>query len=98
MLEGKPVTAGVVSYIPDSTKGNSSRFNPISAIGADGTYTLNTDGHAGAPPGWYKVMLQDGTDAKAKLPAIKADYKDAAKTPLSVEVKAGGSYDLDLQK
>jgi hypothetical protein len=52
-----PLAGGVVTYIPDSAKGNTLKVNPTSMVNSDGSYSLLTDGKAGAPAGWYKVTI-----------------------------------------
>jgi hypothetical protein len=105
----QPVTAGLVSFIPDDSKGNKSSAGATGQIESDGTYSLNTNGKSGAPAGWYKVTVTPGMpamgsdmtmDPKAipKL-GINSKYSSPKTTDLNVEVKeSGGSYDLKLSK
>jgi len=56
-LKNAPLTAGMVTFVPDDAKGNKTKSNPSGKIGSDGTYTLTTEGKSGAPLGWYKVTV-----------------------------------------
>jgi hypothetical protein len=55
------LTSGVVTFVPDESKGNKSKTSPSGPIGSDGNYTLSTDGRSGAPAGWYKVIVLTDT-------------------------------------
>jgi hypothetical protein len=107
----QPLTAGMVSLTPDTSKGNKGSAGPIGPIKSDGTYSLTTEGKTGAPAGWYKVcilpgMPSMGTDLKpdGKAPpmpklGINPKYGNPSTTDLVVEVKAsGGPYDLKPNK
>jgi hypothetical protein len=56
-LKNAPLTGGNVTFVPDESKGNKSKFSPGGQIGSDGTFTLTTEGKSGAPLGWYKVTV-----------------------------------------
>jgi hypothetical protein len=98
---GAPLTAGVVKFVPDASKGNKSSFTPTGPIGADGTYTLTTEGKAGAPLGAYKVLVttnvpQTGTEKPVQ---INRKFDDFAQTPLEREVvptPEEGRYNLEV--
>jgi hypothetical protein len=103
---GKPLTGGAVSFVPDSSKGNTARLSCVGRIGRDGRYELMSNGVTksetgkGAPLGWYKVMLLTSLPG---APDITVDpiYTDPESTPLSVEVVANpesGRYDFKLDK
>jgi hypothetical protein len=104
-MEKTPLTAGLVTFIPHKEKGNTSRFSPTGSIGADGTYTLTTEGKTGAPPGWYKVTVTtnvppSGTEISKPAVTVPPKYEDAAHTPLEKEVIASpeeGRYNLDVR-
>lgn len=54
--DGKPLPRGTVIFSPD--KGNLSQHEPRGAIGADGTYKVDTTPElAGVMPGWYTVTI-----------------------------------------
>jgi len=119
-LKGSPLTAGQVTFVPDTAKGNKATVSPAGPIGSDGSYHLVTNGKQGAPLGWYKVTISTDTpgmgmgmggtqvDPNSKTPAplqqgssVKIDpkYKDAASTPVSIEVTATPSpnqYDIKI--
>jgi hypothetical protein len=106
-----PMTGGIVTYIPDESKGNKSKHSPTGKIGSDGTYTLTTEGKPGAPAGHYKVTVSGempgmggGTTpgeapGKATLggqgPKVDPKFTNPATTPLTKEVTSGGK-DYDI--
>ncbi len=100
-VDGKPLTAGSVRYVPDKDKGNTATVEPVGTINESGTYVLYTNGKAGAPAGHYKVAVvaQDKVD-NTKPTEIKSlidpKYNNAENSGLEVEVKSGGSYDLKV--
>jgi len=110
-VNGKVLPAGMVSFNPDESKGNTSKNIPTASLEADGSYKLVTgtvDGvKEGAPPGWYKVTIMPiaasdpaQSAASAKAPSIGTPYQGVMMTPLLVEVKDGaaaGAYDLKLK-
>jgi hypothetical protein len=109
LLDGKPLKgkAGTVVLKPDPARGNTSRFEAVGAVHAEGTYTLFTKGKKGAPPGWYKVAVtafEPGVAAeKYAAPAapspIPDRYANAEVSGLAIEVVAApsaGAYDLAL--
>jgi len=97
----QPVTIGSVVFMPD--KDNALRLIPSAKINADGTYTLTTEGKAGAPIGSYVVCVR-GPMRKVngkELPPLpySLKYFDANESPLKVEVVAApapGAYDFEL--
>ncbi len=114
-LEDTPWTAKttIVLFKPDTSKGNTSPFEPTGTVDAAGTYTLTTKGKNGAPPGWYKVIVtarEEAAPEHAKLPKqhrpvarslLPAKYGQAETSGLSIEVvenPAPGAYDLKLSK
>jgi hypothetical protein len=108
-LDGKPLTTGAVSFRPDLSRGNNSQHIPTGQIDPEGNYKLTTANRAGAPPGWYRVLViaqdiggdagkKSGTAPGTKL-LVPQRYLDPQSTPLSVEVvkkPASGAYDLNL--
>jgi len=99
-LDGKPLTSGSVSLIPDVPLGNegaqeASKMQTIGLSGgeikSDGTYTISTAGKEGAPLGKYKVrvlppMTEPSQSKEAPKLRFRQDYTDANKTPLKYEV------------
>jgi hypothetical protein len=119
-LDGKPLAAklGTVLFEPDASRGNRSPYKPVGEIDPDGNYRLMTQGKpgtapkAGAPPGWYKVIVTALKDDpkhpsgmhRSQRPVaqslVPARYGQAATTDLTVEVVEGpaeGAYDLKLK-
>lgn len=108
-LRGKPATEGSISFRPDVNKANASLHHPTGRIESDGTYRLYIRERAGAPAGWYKVVVfvnepivDERGRAHPGMPQSLIDrrYNRPSDTPLAVEVKADappGSYDFDLK-
>jgi hypothetical protein len=113
-LNDQPLAAGtaVVLYKPDASKGNSSPWEPTANVDKEGNYSLTTNGKAGAPPGWYKVIVtatESGVaapnDPKRGHPhprsLVHAKYGQAKTTDLVIEVienPGPGAYDLKLKQ
>ena len=109
-LEGRPVNGGILTFSPDTAKGNMAKISCACPV-REGRYELETigitrtDSGPGGPPGWYKVTYNRVDLATKKHPQadvqVNDKYKDAATTPLSVEVKDNpdpGAYDFKLSK
>jgi len=102
---GAPLHTGIITFIPDASRGNMSPHQPSANVGKDGTYALFTVGKTAAPLAWYKIVVQAyETDAdlrkRAKSPGeeglyaksiVNAKYESPKKTPLSVEVVEGAA-------
>jgi hypothetical protein len=105
LLNDAELKAGNVTFLPDTAKKNTTKNSPMGQIGADGTYTISTEGKSGAPAGWYKVTVVTNmpgmgaqtpdTPKASKVSAaptnINAKYSDPLKTDLAVEVVASPS-------
>jgi len=109
-LDGKPLDGGILSFAPDTAKGNTSQITGNSPV-KDGHYELQTtavtrgDTGPGVPPGWYKVILKTPNLSSKKNPQspveVNDKYKSVEKTPLSVEVKDNpepGAYDFKMTR
>jgi hypothetical protein len=105
-LNNAPLKGGVVTFIPDDSKGNKSKFSPTGKIESDGKYSLTTDGKTGAPAGHYKVIVNTQTPGMGMTtpgdpskpapltpqgPQVDPKYSDVAKTPITKEVVASGA-------
>lgn len=76
----KALTTGLITFVPDASKGNNNKENPVGRIGPDGSYTLNTNGRDGAPLGWYKVMIT--ATMPTEMPTeVKSETKAPPKGP-----------------
>lgn len=53
---GQPLPAGVIVFCPDPERGNEGPLAQA-AIGPDGHFVLQTEGKAGAVPGWHRITL-----------------------------------------
>jgi hypothetical protein len=107
-LDGKALSGAMITFVPDDSKGNKLKVTPFATADADGNYSLTTTppksetARDGAPVGWYKVQVVSGMPAgvpeKGVLPAkLPAQYTKAATSPIHMEVKEGGSYNLELK-
>ena len=101
-VDDKPLTTGHVVFVPDKDKGNTSTQRPEASITESGIYTVGTGHKAGAPPGWYKVVviartMEPSPKVSKAVSLIDEKYSSVEKTDLSIEVKSGGSYDLPLK-
>jgi hypothetical protein len=62
-LDGKPLTLALVTFIPDSSKGNKVEANVFAVVDANGEYKLVTttrdraSPRQGASAGWYRVKI-----------------------------------------
>jgi hypothetical protein len=115
-LANEPLTAKntIVLFKPDTSKGNTSPFEPAGTVDEAGNYTVQTKGKQGAPPGWYKVVVTARDEAPAEHPKsggpqhrpvarslVPARYGQDKTSGLSLEVvenPAPGAYDLKLTK
>jgi hypothetical protein len=92
-LDGKPLPDGQIAFVPDTEKGNKSKFTPFGKI-EGGKFTLTTEGSPGAPAGWYKIMIQSQyPGASSKNEPVPKRYTDPGKSGLSAEVVAGPKAD-----
>jgi hypothetical protein len=101
-LAGTELKAGTVAFIPDQGRGNKVAKGPVGKIGADGSYTVSTEGKDGAPLGFYKVTvntempgMNPGAIDPNKPPTLPSGggdinkrFTSAETTTLSVEVVA----------
>jgi hypothetical protein len=104
-VNGRALTTGSVSFRPDPGRGNASMHQPTGSIDGEGNYQLFvTGGRAGAPPGWYKVVVtayDDPSPGKPLKSFTDMKYADEKTTPLRVEVienAPAGQYDLALTR
>jgi hypothetical protein len=112
LFDGNLLTTAhtVVLFKPDTSRGNTSPFEPTGIADSEGRYKLVTNGKKGAPPGWYKVIvtaaegsIADSDHPKTRHPGprsiLPAKYGQAKTTPISIEVvenPAPDAYDLKL--
>ena len=109
-LDGQPLNGGILSFSPDTAKGNTSQISGNSPV-KEGHYELQTtainsaDSGSGVPPGWYKVFLKTPNLSTKKNPQspieVNDKFKSVETTPLSVEVKENpepGAYDFKLTR
>jgi hypothetical protein len=97
-VAAQPLSKGLVRYIPNSEKGNSSKYQPAGVIGSDGKYTLKTEGQEGAPLGWYKVVIstQVPPGADVPKPAKDAPPKEGATEEVNIDPKYTRANTTDL--
>jgi hypothetical protein len=113
-VEGEPlrVREGTVLFKPDKEKGNTTSYEPFGSIDDNGSYSLQTAGKRGAPPGWYRVIVAAYQTPPAGKPSamfkparydvrVNRRYGDAKTSGLEVDVvenPESGAYDLKLTK
>jgi hypothetical protein len=95
LLNGQPLTAGVVEFRPDREKGNNSEERPWAMLDAEGYYELDV------PLGSYRVTLSMTSPPvpPEKIIPLNEKYTDVNASPFSFEVAtdaAEGAYDLTL--
>jgi hypothetical protein len=109
LVGGQPIKCGggAVILVADASKGNTTQHEPRGALSADGDFEIMTIGQAGAPPGWYKVVVMAQDPASASNPyappkyIVTPEYLSADRTPLSIEVvakPAPDAYKLEVKE
>jgi hypothetical protein len=106
-VRGKTYPQLAVRFMPDPTKGNDQPINAYGITDQDGkfelTYSHKGSEGKGAPVGWHRVTIEDTRrgaippDQPLPPQIIPPAYYNLAKTPLSVEVKAGEVNSIDLE-
>lgn len=91
-LDGKPVTSGIVAFIPDIDKGLDGPMG-IGAIDSNGHYTVFTVRVEGALVGCHKLRVEHPLAAAWAVPAR---YADTMHSGLTAEVKADQDNVFDL--
>lgn len=107
-LDGKPLTGGGISFIPQTAKG----VRSSGVINAQGEFTVYTpSGQKGAIVGTHTVVILPPLSAtgggstpggtaptdSGPVAPIPGKYSDAAKTDLSAEVKKGIVNEITLE-
>ena len=99
VLKGQPLGGARVIFHP-AAEGNAPTDWPAAVTNDDGTFTLKTAGHTGAPVGNYKVSIvcmekstskPVGMSMPEDVDRLKGAYSNPATSKLSVEVKAGSN-------
>lgn len=97
---------GRVWYHPMKDKGNDSPHVPCGDMDAEGRYKLYTLGKAGAPAGWYRVMIIAGVNSESGRPRpkrkllINERYTSFETSGIVIQVAEGASefaFDLKLK-
>ena len=105
-LDGQPLTSGAISFRP--TQGNLTLHHPTGSIEPNGRFQLYVGSRAGAPPGFYKVVIfanEEQADERGVHPGmpktlIDRRYNAPQTTPLSAEIAPqmqSASFDFDLE-
>jgi len=97
-VDGEPVTAGNVSYLPYDKEQKTGAMS-AGTIDATGGYVIYTGGKQGVPPGRYKVTVSPSMVPTGNKPSMPFDkkYADQNKTDLIITVTSS-NYDLKLKK
>jgi hypothetical protein len=106
--QGKPLANVLVAFVPDPDQGGTG-VRAVGQTDEQGRYRLRDEGgRAGAPVGWYRVVLEDlaayavpretdGTLTRKPPVRFPARFGDLLKTPLRRQVQPGAqTVDLDL--
>jgi hypothetical protein len=108
-IGGTPLAQGTVTFLPDESKGNTSKFSPTGMIQSDGTYKLMTSNTAGAPAGWYKVGVSASgmsgmggepptvPDPNKKTDPMKALAKEGAQIPQRFQNPATSGISIEVK-
>jgi hypothetical protein len=105
-VAGNPLTTGTVSFLPDTSRGNTSGVAPGGEIQPDGSYTLFSAGRKGAPAGFYRVIVSAAEPVDPNNPLaprrsfVNVRYNSVETSNLQVEVTetpVPGAYDLPLK-
>ena len=91
-LADKGLERVTIQLVPDASKGTHAPAG-VAQTDEDGSFKITTPPHGdGAVPGHYKVTVTSYT-GKGVPPA----YADPAKTPLRIEIPAGGLENWELK-
>jgi hypothetical protein len=107
-VDDHPLPRGRVLFRPDVNRGNQTPHHPSGAIQPDGSYHLCTARAAGAPRGWYRVVIfaaepsSHPSGASPGIPKWLIDprYTQEETTDLLIEVvdhPAAGAYELRVK-
>ena len=96
-FNGKPLSGGLVMFLPANEKGGRPASGLVNAKGEFDLGTVNPGD--GIVPGVYQVVVtQLGTGKEAKSPVIPDIYTNPEKTPLKCKVERDGQkVKLELQ-
>jgi hypothetical protein len=103
-FRGIELPCGTIVFTPDASRGNGGAL-ARSQIGADGHYTLRTEGGFGASPGWYRVTImavdmpsapEEGQRFALPRTLLPEKYRDPELAGLVREVKGGQDNVIDF--
>ncbi len=104
LINGNPVPEVMVRFLPDPEKDNLGR-NSTGVTDENGKFVLKYGGDSeklGAAVGWHRICLIDIMAENSRDEPIphrfSMDLTEAASTPLSHEVKAKESFELDISQ
>jgi hypothetical protein len=91
------LSGGTVVFCPDTQRGNSGAL-ARAEIQPDGSYVLQTDGEAGAAPGWHRVTVMAVLARPGGGPAwrLPQKYSDPEMSDITCEVKPVQPNAIDL--
>jgi len=100
LFRGQPLGGGTVVFTPDAERGASGPL-ATAEIGADGRYSLRTNGQPGAVPGWHRVTVAPPSRSQAAgspvLATLPRHYSHAEHSGQCHEVKPGIVNTIDIQ-
>ena len=97
---GQPLSGGLIVFTPDEERGNSGPLAKA-VIGADGRFSLRSEGKLGAAPGWHRVTIAPAPVAPKSVrlqlyqsPPIR--LRSPQFSGLSREIKTGSANAFDF--
>lgn len=110
MLNDKPLTKGMVHFIPDNSKGTAGRM-AVATIESDGRFSGAScfQKNDGALVGFHKIVIDVPTfqdlpepgeapkTVRTPQPPVPVRYSNPATTDLTAEVTAGGNNTFEFR-
>jgi hypothetical protein len=96
-LDGKPLTSGTVTFVPDMSKGTTGPTG-VGLIEKDGTFRIKTVRRDGALIGFHKIRVKSVDASKPGEPwVIPIEYDNPNRSGLTCEVKADQKNNVTLE-
>ncbi len=101
-FQNQPLPSGAIVFVPDADRGNNGPL-ALGTIQPGGAYTVQTDGHPGTYPGWYRVTViavesagHNRPGASAPRALVPEKYRDPQLSDLTCEVKEGRENSINF--
>jgi hypothetical protein len=94
-----PLKTGIITFQPDTARGNTTPHQPTANIDRDGNYELFTVGKVGAPLGWYKVLVTaiENDEELAKKAASPGGSRLRTKSVINLKYRTPKTTDLVIE-